>query len=231
MMGRNHAASGALAFAVFAAGWSVLDRSSVDASGGFTWSAALAGMAVASGAALLPDLDHPGSSLARSLGPLTKALAWVVNKLSGGHRNFTHGVLGVFAFTAGAYALTWLPLGMTVLAIFLAAFGLKCARLPGFRAKGWLRPALLAGALVGFAVWVGHVPAWTVVAATGIGAATHLAGDAVCGGVPLAHPISDRRYGTTWFRVGSDFERRRVSPVLALAAILAGPGAALLLAS
>jgi membrane-bound metal-dependent hydrolase YbcI (DUF457 family) len=77
-----------------------------------TW---IAGAALTSGAALLPDLDHPPATVSRSFGPVTKGLSHVVEKLSlliynvirlpkdpkrhGGHRTFTHTV--VFAALAG----------------------------------------------------------------------------------------------------------------------------------
>ena len=77
-----------------------------------TW---LAGAALTSGAALLPDLDHPPATVSRSYGPVTKALSHVTDKVSlgiyntirlkhdphrnGGHRTFTHTI--VFAALAG----------------------------------------------------------------------------------------------------------------------------------
>jgi membrane-bound metal-dependent hydrolase YbcI (DUF457 family) len=79
------------------------------------------------GAALLNDIDHPGSGMSRCLGPATRTLAWCVAKLSGGHRNGTHSYWGVGNFTlltaggAAAYQhsladllfgiLAWLVLG------------------------------------------------------------------------------------------------------------------------
>lgn len=77
-----------------------------------TW---MAGAALTSGAALLPDLDHPPATVSRSFGPLTRVVSHAVDWLSigvynvvrlpgdphrnGGHRTFTHTV--VFAALAG----------------------------------------------------------------------------------------------------------------------------------
>jgi membrane-bound metal-dependent hydrolase YbcI (DUF457 family) len=49
-----------------------------------------AGTAIACGAGVLPDLDTVGSSVARSFGWITEAMAYVVRAISGGHREDTH---------------------------------------------------------------------------------------------------------------------------------------------
>src|SRR5260370_29428977 len=56
------------------------------------------------GAAVLPDIDHPNSTLAHCFGVLTKGFAWLIGKVSGGHRHLTHAILGV----AGFEFLAWL---------------------------------------------------------------------------------------------------------------------------
>ena len=52
-----------------------------------------AGTIVCAGAAMLPDLDHPAATCARSLGPVTAVLSRIVNKAFGGHRQGTHSLL------------------------------------------------------------------------------------------------------------------------------------------
>ena len=52
---------------------------------------------------MLPDIDHPDSTISRSFGFLTEWFAWLVDKLSGGHRHGTHSLLGIMVFTAAAY--------------------------------------------------------------------------------------------------------------------------------
>ena len=64
----------------------------------------LAGLVLTAGAGVLPDIDEPGSTIARSYGFLTETFAWIVHHLSGGHRKGTHSVIGVLVFTAGAWA-------------------------------------------------------------------------------------------------------------------------------
>lgn len=83
MMGRTHALSGA---ALFTAGTIPL---------GLPWHQVLIGAVACAGAAVLPDIDHHGSHVARTFGPLTRGFAWVVGKVAGGHRNGTHSAMGV----------------------------------------------------------------------------------------------------------------------------------------
>ena len=47
------------------------------------------------GAAILPDIDEPGSSVAHEFGFISHGFSWIVNKLSGGHRKLTHSFLGL----------------------------------------------------------------------------------------------------------------------------------------
>jgi hypothetical protein len=77
MLGHDHALSGALAFAAVAP-W--LPVSGIQLAVAATLTA---------GAGILPDLDEPGSTIARTFGFLTGAFAWIVHRLSGGHRKHT----------------------------------------------------------------------------------------------------------------------------------------------
>ena len=88
MMGRTHALSG---LALYAAGSLLFDLPT---------GSILLGGAVCAGAAVLPDIDHPGSGISRTFGPITRSLAWVVGKVSGGHRNGTHSALGAALLAA-----------------------------------------------------------------------------------------------------------------------------------
>src|SRR6201994_288382 len=92
MMGRDHALSGAFAFAALAP---LLHVSEAHLA---------AGVVLTAGAGVLPDIDHPDSTISRSFGFLTEWFTWVVDRISGGHRHGTHSLIGIAAFTAGAYA-------------------------------------------------------------------------------------------------------------------------------
>jgi len=90
MLGHDHALSGALAFAAVAP---MLHVSGTQLA---------VGTALTAGAGVLPDIDEPGSTIARTFGFLTGAFAWIVHVISGGHRKGTHSLLGIGLLTAGA---------------------------------------------------------------------------------------------------------------------------------
>src|SRR6185437_10612610 len=92
MLGRDHALSGAFAFAALGP--------TLHVSGTHL----AAGVLLTAGAGVLPDIDHPDSTIARSFGFLTEGFAWVVARISGGHRHGTHSLAGVAVFAVGALA-------------------------------------------------------------------------------------------------------------------------------
>jgi membrane-bound metal-dependent hydrolase YbcI (DUF457 family) len=91
----------------------------------FTPASWILGAVLTTGGALLPDIDHPPSTVARTFGPVTRVLAKIVNRSSelvyrvtktkhdshrdGGHRTFTHTI--VFAALAGFGTTTLLRVG------------------------------------------------------------------------------------------------------------------------
>ena len=96
MLGHDHALSGALAFVAVAP---LLPVSGTQLAVAATLTA---------GAEILPDLDEPGSTIARTFGFLTGAFAWIVHRLSGGHRKGTHSLLGLGLLTLAAlWAGSW----------------------------------------------------------------------------------------------------------------------------
>lgn len=185
-MGRTHALSGAVVM-LAAAPVAATVAPSLAPHGPL---ALTASVVVAAGAALLPDLDHPSSTIARSLHPLTTGLAHVVARVSGGHRHGTHSILGVLVAT-GVFGLlgsaggwwAWAP--VTILAgLAVAAVGVRR------QVATWAGTAVLvAGGVaagVNFGSWLG--------AAVAVGYVAHLAGDcATVQGCPLWWP-RPRRY-------------------------------------
>lgn len=169
--------------------------------------AAVAVVAVcAAGAALLPDLDHHSATPARAFGFLSRALAWLIGKASGGHRRATHSLIGWAGFTVASWwATTVGGWPLIVLLTLLAGMAVRALG-PRPRDRKWkLDYADVAGVV--HAAGLGWV-AYRLVAsgmdlsavpwAVAIGVAAHIAGDALTEqGVPIAWP-SMRRY-----RVGS----------------------------
>lgn len=103
MMGRTHALTGAMAFGLAAP--------VLGAFAGLTAGELLLGTAVCAGAAVLPDIDHPGSGISRTFGPLTRGFARLVAWTSGGHRHGTHSLTGAGVFTLGTSGATALYAG------------------------------------------------------------------------------------------------------------------------
>ena len=117
MMGYQHALSGT------AAGQAAVPW--LEHTYGLTDGQMLLTVAVATGAAMVPDLDQAGSTIGRSLGPVTNVVAQLLGFLAGGHRNGTHSLLGIAGFTGvaalaadtGGWALAvvlWVILGVAV---------------------------------------------------------------------------------------------------------------------
>lgn len=144
MMGTGHATSGA---AVWLAGCTT-----VQVCGGHPGFAAVTvGAAVCAGAALFPDIDHPNSTVARSVGPVSRFAAryigvfgayvhlhtktrWDRDDLDG-HRTITH--TGVWAVVSGGlvlvaqqYAASWVA---AALVFYAAQLGLRTAMTPKTR--------------------------------------------------------------------------------------------------
>jgi membrane-bound metal-dependent hydrolase YbcI (DUF457 family) len=198
MLGRDHALSGAVVFAALAPTLHV------------TVSHLAAGVVLAAGAGVLPDIDHPDSTISSSFGFLTEWFAWLVNKISGGHRHGTHSLVGIVIFTVAAYGAGWyqlsgppvhghlnfswhlVPAGLILALLYSSALralhiGGHYGDLIGICASV---ATLYTGAdLTALPVGSWHVP--LLAAATALGAAAHIAGDELThGGCPLLWPTS-----------------------------------------
>lgn len=174
---------------------------------------------VAFAAGLACDIDEPGSVIARSYGALTEALAVVVHKVSGGHREAMHELPGE-ALTAGLAALCALlihdrlaqwVLG-AILAI-LAASALEVLRVHRHLAE--VAGIAAAAAVVAYRYEL-RLIAWAILT----GMIVHVAGDSLtkAGTTPFRplwrqklHLLPKRLCITT----GSWVERRLYRPVFA----------------
>lgn len=132
MLGKGHCLS---AVATWLAGCAAVDAVHPLGAG-----PVVAGTVIAAGFALVPDLDHPGSTVTRTLGPLTRLLSYgvasgsaaarkascrcCVTDRSGCHRTATHT------------------------AAFAVALGMVAA------VAGWLAPRVALPAVVGLSAWL-----------------------------------------------------------------------------
>jgi membrane-bound metal-dependent hydrolase YbcI (DUF457 family) len=200
MLGRDHALSGAVAFAALAPLLHVTEAHLA------------AGVVLTAGAGVLPDIDHPDSTISRSFGFLTEWFAWVVDRLSGGHRHGTHSLFGIAVFTVGTYgaglfqlsepkaaAAGHLVFSWHIVPAVLVLALLYSSALRALRIGGHLGDLLGIGAAVitcftgadleRLPVGSWHIPLLAV--ATALGCAAHIAGDELThGGCPLFWPAS-----------------------------------------
>jgi membrane-bound metal-dependent hydrolase YbcI (DUF457 family) len=149
------------------------------------WPVELLAVALFGGGALLPDIDHPGSSVARSLGIVTNTIARLVDRLAltiyhatrtpldpaerrGGHRLITHTYVGsaVFGLLVMVACLASRVSGAVVVALVVGLLGHGTRRTVGrfLRKVLGIRLAaalVLAGVSGGLAYWVsGEYPGW-----------------------------------------------------------------------
>ncbi len=152
--------------------------------------------ALVGGYGVLPDLDHPQATLARTLGPVTKAISQVVHNISGGHRKGTHtiwmallvvGLVTVLAAKFGRPAL----IPVVFVGFYLFAMILHLA--PHHRSgRGELVYALEAAAATA-AVYEFIPDWWFVPFAAGFGVLGHIVGDILTvEGVPILYPLAKK---------------------------------------
>ena len=213
MLGHSHALSG------LAAGAATLPWAPVHGTvSQVAWVAAVGGFA------MLPDLDHSGSTVSDMWGPITDVPSGAIGRIAQGHRWGTHdAILGPLAFgvlaVAAAGAL-WSSLLLLALAIGLA-----------LRALNFAIPGRVENTVVGNLVlsWGGawllldHSPSpgwlpWAVA----LGCLTHIAGDAVTTAgipVPLVWVFRRTRLKLLPIRTGAAVERVVLVPLFLVATV------------
>ncbi|MFI6097441.1 metal-dependent hydrolase [Lentzea sp. NPDC051213] len=179
------------------------------------------GAVLATGAALLPDLDHPGSTISRTFGALSGGLSAGINTLSsfvyrttrtrkdsnrdGGHRGLTHTL--VFALFAAVFTTAvvqnsqkWaLPVLMFVFA-GLAVRGIMNDWCP--KQDALMITVVSAGITWAMIAWTSQTNASAAACgiAVGVGCFAHYLGDAITEqGCPILWPVPIM--GKTWFPV------------------------------
>ena len=213
VLGHSHALSG------LAAGAATLPWAPVGGTvGQVAWIAAVGGMA------MLPDLDHNGSTVSDMWGPLTDVPSGAVGRLAQGHRWGTHdAVLAPLAFGALALAAAnafWSSLLLMSLAIGLALRALHFV-IPG-RAENTVVGNLVlswgaAWLLLAYSPSPGWLP-WAVA----LGVLTHIAGDALTTQgvpVPVLWLLRRSRLALTPMRTGTALEKSVLVPAFVLATL------------
>lgn len=215
MMGHSHAISGVL-------GWVAL-APVLQSKGIIPHDVAViaAGAIVTSGAALLPDLDHPSSTIARFLGPISQAVSQGINVIAGGHRQATHSILFCVLMFGGTWAGVnylgqWAALITVFLMAALAAKGLHLA--PKSGAASYLGVTLIAAATTAAAALWGPEDWKWLPWAVALGAFIHLIGDAITPeGVPFFWPAKSRLALPILPSTGGFVELKLLTPLMLLA--------------
>ena len=183
MLGHSHALSGGVAGLATGVGLHMsLPR--VAALAGFT-----------AGMALLPDLDKCGSSPARCLGFLSEAVAWIIGRISGGHRHATHSFVGIAAFTG----LAWVSChfradwggkaGLALLMTLSVSAALESLHVASGHVADLVGIVVAAGE-----VWYGYGLS-LIPLAVFVGCCTHIIGDMLTdSGCMLLFPLSKHRF-------------------------------------
>ena len=210
MMGPSHAASGALA------GTITLAHTTTQETTLATPGDILLAISITAGAALLPDLDTPNATLARTFGPLSQGLSQATNRISAaiantihtrrdhyhtnGHRLLTHTILFNLFAAMFAYVLMDHTPGLHYVVLFILStlafrglFSRTLKHLPS------IIPVVLGG-VVTLTCVVAHITATPMLVATyiGVGTMTHLLGDAVTkAGIPAFAPLPV--WGKIWY--------------------------------
>lgn len=210
MMGRTHALSGTLAF-----GGAALAHPA-----GTWWDVGL-GLITATGAAMLPDLDHPKATMTKSMGPLSWVVChFVILPIFDGHRKGTHSIAFALIIGIGAQlALMYRDhiVGAAVLWLLISLSWSSGVRL--LKIRGWLDdvvPIVLAAGLVFGTDWDLTIIPFALM----VGCVSHLAGDCLTDrGCPLLWPFSKSKFGVNLFTTGKAGEN--VAMLVIIAGIIA----------
>ena len=172
MLGRSHVVSGLAGASLILTLTDLSNRPEVAATT----------IALVAGAAILPDIDHPGTTISRSLPPVTRALSRVVSAVSGGHRKGTHAIIGWLAFGLLAFLLaSW---QWTIPEFAVGPFSLPSSTVsPGL---GFIAGFLAGIALTALDLDRGGVAGWVVAVVMGGIAATARIDPVVVGGLVSA---------------------------------------------
>lgn len=213
MMGKGHSLSAAAGWVAGCAGLAYLDNAP-------SMRTTVIGALVSAGFGLVPDADHPGSTISRTLGPVTwcgaKIVAWSAARVrmsscrhcarkgdAGGHRQFTHtavfalsvgwlATLAAFQFNQWAgLAVVWLAVGLTARVAFSKK---ERGTLGAVGIASIVTACLWAATRHGYDwSWIGIPVAW--------GCLAHDLGDSLTrSAAPILWPLPIR--GCTWRPVG-----------------------------
>jgi membrane-bound metal-dependent hydrolase YbcI (DUF457 family) len=241
--GPTHAMSGLLAWAAATA---LATQTPIGQLSPRGW---VVGAVLATGAALLPDLDHPGSTVSRTFGSISQGISNGISAVSafiyrltrtkrdsnrtGSHRGFTHTVVFAGLAAVGTFAVVqtsekWALPALMFFFCGLAVRGLINDWKPKHEA---LLTTVISAGLTALCLWWTEQTTANAVAcgvAVAIGCVAHYIGDAITEqGCPMLWPIP--LGGKTWFpvappkllrmRTGGKVEMMVIAPLVSIGAL------------
>ena len=204
MLGRTHFASGVLVTEGLACVVHLTPAETVT------------GLVVGSCAALLPDIDHPSSTVSRTFGPLTQGFATPMARCLGGHRFGTHSLPGILFFGLVMQVCVFFrhspPAQVIVSAVLIVTLA---AGVRIFRIKGIADDLAPIPVVIGI-VWFTDVSLSAVPAALVLGCIVHVAGDCMTNsGCPILWPFDkEDRLALKLFSTGKLAEKLIVYPLI-----------------
>lgn len=178
------------------------------------------------GTALLPDIDHPDSTVSNVYGPITRTFARVLK-----HRRQTHSLFGVLVLSTAVYAAAkyaYEPLfspewwvSRTVLFAVLTLIFASTLRL--FKIEGWLddfvpipfSAMITFGEPVLIDLGIHPFPMRDLPYVVALGMLVHILGDWITKQpIPIFWPVSSKGSALKAFKAGGPFEHWIMVPVM-----------------
>lgn len=186
------------------------------------------------GTALLPDIDHPDSTVSNVYGPITRTFARVLD-----HRKQTHSIPGVLAFCTAVYfaaqyanepmfSTAWW-VSRSLLFVVLTLIYASTLRL--FHIRGWLDDFLPVPvcAMITYGetflidLGVRPFPFRDLPLLVALGMITHILGDWITKQkMPIFWPFSSRGSALGLFKAGGKFEMWIMLPMILLGSAVLG---------
>ncbi len=173
------------------------------------------GVALCTGAAILPDIDHPRSTISNMYGPLTRSFCWIMGKLTGGHRRGTHSVAGVgllgIVAQLGVENRHTIPgmVALSVIMILCLAGAVRIMKIPG-----WIDDVLPIPVVLGIVVLT-PIRLDVIPVAVMLGCFIHILGDMVTPmGCPIYWPLAKKNVRFNLFKTNGFTERYIVTPLV-----------------
>lgn len=169
-------------------------------------------MVVATGFALLPDIDEPASTVSRLFGPISRVISTATRELAGGHRKATHSwimpLIGVGLVVCSQYNTIIAGIVMSI------SYILAVRMVVPDKATGAAWIVMVIGLLSAWMAALGNLNLTPMLLAVPAGILLHDLGDWFTNtGIPFLWPHK-KKYAAKFFYTGGDTEVYFVRPLM-----------------